>query len=83
MFIQIFSTKTMSVKPGECEANFGTAIIDGLHMTSLTTIFDETRIVIGYHWLSCAQRVHACTFPLLIIKYGGQRHYTQSIHWYA
>ena len=51
--------------------------IDGLHMTSLATMFDEmcTRA-----WPSlaesCAQCVLVCTFPLLIIKH------VQSIYMY-
>ena len=53
--------------------------IDRLHLTSLTTIFDETgtrkRLSLAE---SCAQRVHAGTFPLSVIKYGGWRTNTVS-----
>ena len=41
--------------------------IDGLHMTSMTTIF-YTRVE-GY---ACVQCMHACISPLFIIKYGGR-----------
>ena len=55
--------------------------IDGLHMTSMTTIFDEmctcARLSLAE---SCTQRVHVSTFPLFIIKFGNRCCYVQSIY---
>ena len=45
--------------------------IDGLQMSSLTTIACETCMREKLSLTkSCAQCVHACTFPLFINKYG-------------
>ena len=54
----------------------------GLHMTSLTIIVDE---ICTCERLSCLaesflQLLHACTFPLFIIKHGGRWHIVQILY---